>query len=57
MAGINIEEEENEDFVFEGDVAEEVNKYELCLLDRFLTKKNINMKAMKTKMAVISRNF
>lgn len=38
---------------FEGDVEEEVNKYELCLIDRFLREKNINTRAMKTKMADI----
>lgn len=53
MAIMNIDEEENEDFVFEGDVEEEVNKYEMCLVGRFLTEKNINTKAMKTKMADI----
>lgn len=53
MATMNIDEEENEDFVFEGDVEEEVNKYEMCLVGRFLTEKNINTKAMKTKMADI----
>ncbi|XP_017256434.1 uncharacterized protein LOC108225991 [Daucus carota subsp. sativus] len=53
MADLNIEEEENEDFVFDGDVEEEVNKYELCLIGRYLTEKNINTRAMKTKMADI----
>lgn len=46
-----IENEENEELIFEGDVEEEVNKYELCLVGRFLTEKNINVRAMKTKMA------
>lgn len=53
MADMNIEDEENEGFVFEGDVEEEVNKYELCLIGRFLTEKSINTRAMKTKMADI----
>lgn len=53
MAGINIEEEENEGFVFDGDIEEEINKYNLCLIRRFLTEKNINTRAMKTKMADI----
>lgn len=51
MAGLNIEEEENEELVFEDDIEEEVDRYELCLVGRFLTEKNINTRAMKTKMA------
>lgn len=47
---LNIEDEENEGFVFKGDVEEELNKYDLCLVGRFLTEKNINTSAMKTKM-------
>lgn len=51
MADLNIDEEENEEFAFKGDVEEEVNKYELCLIGRFRMEKNINTRAMKTKMA------
>ncbi|KAL8118176.1 hypothetical protein AgCh_015900 [Apium graveolens] len=51
MAGLGIEDEENEEFVFEGDVEKEGNRYELCLVGRFLTERNINTRAMKTKMA------
>lgn len=46
MADMNIEEEENEEFTFE----EEVNIYDLCLIGRFLTEKNISSRAMRTKM-------
>lgn len=46
-----MEEEENEDFVFEEGVEEEVNKYEKCLVGRFLTEKNIKSRAMKSKLA------
>lgn len=53
MASMNIDEEEEEEMVFEGDVVEEINKYEMCLVGRFLTEKNINTKVMKTKMADI----
>lgn len=53
MADLNIEEEENEDMVFDGDVEEEVNKYDLCLILRYLTEKNINTRTMKKKMAYI----
>lgn len=27
------------DLIFEGDIEEEFNKYDLCFVDRFLTKK------------------
>ena len=37
MANLGIEEEENEGFVFDGDIDEDVNKYELCLVGRLLT--------------------
>lgn len=51
MASLDIEEEENESFVLEEDVEEGSNRYELCLVGRFLTEKTINLRAMKTKMA------
>lgn len=53
FANLNVEDEENEDLTFEGDIEEEVNKYELCLIGRFLTEKNINTRTMKVKMADI----
>lgn len=53
MGGLSIDEEENESFVFEGDVEEAVDRYELCLVGRFLTEKNLNIRAMKSKMADI----
>lgn len=53
MAGLGIEEEENESFCFEDDVEENVNRYELCLVGRLLTEKNVNVRAMKTKIADI----
>ena len=49
LADLDIAEEENEDFTFE------VNKYELCLVGRYLTEKNINMRAMMTKMANVCK--
>ncbi|XP_074375304.1 uncharacterized protein LOC141717092 [Apium graveolens] len=55
MADLDIEEEENESFVLEGDSEEEVNRYDLCLVGRFLTGKTINARAMKSKMADIWR--
>lgn len=51
MANLDIEEEENESFVFDEDVEEATNRFELCLVGRFLTEKTINLRAMKTKMA------
>lgn len=53
MENLNLEEEENTAFVLEGDVEEALNKYELCLVGRFLTEKNINVRAMKSKLADI----
>lgn len=50
LASLNVEDEENEDLIFEVNIEKEVNKYELCLVGRFLTEKNINTRAMKTKI-------
>lgn len=50
FANLNVKDEKNEDLTFEGDIEEEVNKYELCLIGRFLTEKNINTRSMKIKM-------
>lgn len=55
MASLGIEEEENEGFILEGDIDEEVNKYELCLVGRLLTEKSINVRAMKSKIADVWR--
>ncbi|XP_074352720.1 uncharacterized protein LOC141691867 [Apium graveolens] len=51
LAYLNIEEEETGDFIFGDEVEEQVNRYELCLVGRFLTEKNINTRAMTTKLA------
>lgn len=50
-AGLDIDDEENESFVLDGDFEEDVNRFELCLVGRFLTEKNINVRAMKSKLA------
>nr|XP_017250903.1 PREDICTED: uncharacterized protein LOC108221543 [Daucus carota subsp. sativus] len=55
MESLQIDEEENEAFVLEGDVDEGVNKYELCLVGRLLTEKSINVRAMKSKLADVWR--
>lgn len=52
MASLDIADEENEELVFDENV-EEVNKYELCLVGRFLSEKTINERAMKSKLADI----
>lgn len=52
LEGLNIEDEENTAF-FYGDVEETKNKYDLCLVGRFLTEKGINVRAMKSKLADI----
>ncbi|XP_074327248.1 uncharacterized protein LOC141696272 [Apium graveolens] len=55
MASLEIDEEENEAFVLDGDVDEKANKYELCLVGRLLTEKSINVRAMKSKLADVWR--
>ena len=55
FAGLDIEEEENSAFVLEGEGEAEGNKYELCVVGRFLTGRSINVNAMKTKMADVWR--
>lgn len=51
MADIDISNEENEELSFEEGLEEEVNRFELCLVGRFLTEKNVNVRAMKSKLA------
>lgn len=55
LASLGIEDEENEVFVLEGDIDEDVNRYDLCLVGRLLTEKSINVRAMKSKMADVWR--
>lgn len=52
LVSLDIEDEENDEFVFGAEV-EEVNKYELCLVGRFLSEKSINVRAIKRKIADI----
>lgn len=56
MAGLDIDAEENEELCFDGEVEEDANKFELCLVGRFLTKKNINTRAMRSKLADVWRS-
>nr|XP_017257901.1 PREDICTED: uncharacterized protein LOC108227327 [Daucus carota subsp. sativus] len=55
MATMGIEDEENEELFFGDEVEEAANKYDLCLVGRFLTEKTLNTRAMKSKMADIWR--
>lgn len=51
FADLSVEEAENEDFIFDEGIEEEINKYELCLVGRYLTEKSLNTRAMFSKMA------
>lgn len=55
MEGMDIEDEENEELFFDEGVEDNINKFELCLVGRFLTVKNVNSKAMKSKLADVWR--
>lgn len=55
MEELDISNEENEELVFDEEVEEIGNKFELCLVGRFLTEKNLNVRAMKTKLADVWR--
>lgn len=50
LASLDIEGEKNTELVFDANV-EEINKYELCLVGKFLSEKSINDRAMKCKLA------
>lgn len=51
MATLSIEDEENASFVLDEAIEENVNRFDLCLVGRLLTEKNINVRAMKSKLA------
>lgn len=53
MVELDIEHEENEELINDTGVKEEINIFELCLVGRFLRKKNISVLAMKSKLADI----
>lgn len=54
LKDLDIDNEENEELILEGDV-EDVNRFELCLVEKFLTEKNLNVRVMKSKIADIWR--
>lgn len=55
MAGMGIDDEENSELVFDEEAEDVTNKFETCLVGRFLTEKGLNVRAMKSKMADIWR--
>lgn len=55
MTDLDIANEENEELVFDEGLEEDSNRFELCVVVRFLTEKNINVRAMKSKLADLWR--
>lgn len=55
MAEMDIDAEENEELCFDEEIEKVSNKFDMCLVGRFLTEKNINTKAMKSKLADVWR--
>ncbi|KAL8100596.1 hypothetical protein AgCh_032744 [Apium graveolens] len=53
MSDLDISNEENEELVLDVESEETENRFELCLVGKFLIKKNLNVRAMKSKMADI----
>ncbi|XP_074346361.1 uncharacterized protein LOC141685139 [Apium graveolens] len=53
LEGIGIEDEENAEVVFDEEAEDVSNKFETCLVGHFLTEKNLNVRAMKSKVADI----
>lgn len=42
LADLDIENEKNAELVFDEGVEDDYNRFELCLVGKFLTEKNIN---------------
>lgn len=55
MTDLDIAIEENEELAFDEKFEEEDNSFELCLVGKFLTEKNLNLRAMKSKLANLWR--
>lgn len=51
MSDLDIANEENEELVLDVEGEESANRFELCLVGKFLTEKSLNVRAMKSKMA------
>lgn len=55
MASMGIEDEENSELVFDEEAEDQSNKFETCLVGRFLTEKGLNFRVMKSKISDIWR--
>lgn len=55
LATMGIEDEENSELVFDEEAEDVSNKFDLCLVGRFLTEKSLNVRVMKSKLADIWR--
>ncbi|WOH04102.1 hypothetical protein DCAR_0623508 [Daucus carota subsp. sativus] len=55
LAEMGIEDEENTELIFDDEAEDVTNKFECCLVGRFLTEKNLNIRSMKSKVADIWR--
>nr|XP_017245464.1 PREDICTED: uncharacterized protein LOC108217127 [Daucus carota subsp. sativus] len=55
MEDLDITNEEEEELVFDEEFEETGNRFELCVVGRFLTEKSLNVRAMKSKLADIWR--
>lgn len=53
MSDLDITNKENKELILDVECEEAGNRFELCLVGKFLTEKNLNMHAMKSKMADI----
>lgn len=53
MAGMGIDNEENTELIFDEEAEDVSNKFQMCLVGHFLTEKNLNVRAMKSKLADI----
>lgn len=53
MSDLDISNEEDEELVLDVESEQAENRFELCLVGKFLTEKNLNVRAMKSKMADI----
>lgn len=55
MAELDIDAEENEELYFDNVVEVDSNKFDMCLVGSFLIEKNINSRAMHSKMVDVWR--
>lgn len=55
MTDLDISNVENEELIFEEEYKEEGNMFELCVVGKILTEKNLNVRAMKSKLADLWR--